>query len=125
MERRPVINIEKNWINILKLMEKNGITKKDLSVLFRISVQAVHQKFNPKSLPTLDQIVVLSQIFEKPVEEILVIERFEEDEEYEDIIRKIHENKSRFPKYEIYNLTAVHEGTNIETYYNCLFSNKD
>ena len=31
METRPVINIEKTWINILNLMEKSGITKKDLA----------------------------------------------------------------------------------------------
>lgn len=121
METRPVINIEKTWINILNLMKKNGITKKDLSVLFRISVQAVYQKFNPKSLPTLDQIVILSQVFEKPVEEILVIEKIEEDEEYENIVRKSHENKNRFSIYEISDLTDVHNEIDIEDYYNRCF----
>lgn len=122
METRPVINIEKTWINILNLMEKSGITKKDLAEIFRISVQAVYQKFNPKSLPTLEQIVVLSKIFEKPVEEILIIENSEEDESFEAIIKKAHENNRQSA---LYNL-SVHTGNivceDVETYFNDFFS---
>lgn len=122
MEKRPVINIEKTWINILNLMKKSGITKKDLAAIFRISVQAVYQKFNPKSLPTLDQILVLSAIFEKPIEEILVIETFEEDEEYKEIIKKAHENNRRSAAYELAGFSGDVVCEDVEAYFNDFFS---
>lgn len=122
METRPVINIEKTWINILNLMEKSGITKKDLAEIFRISVQAVYQKFNPKALPTLDQIVVLSKIFEKPIEEILIIEKIEEDENFESIIKKAHENNKQPPAYKITGFSDIFVCENAETYFNDFFS---
>lgn len=122
METRPIINIEKTWINILNLMKKNGITKKDLAEIFRISVQAVYQKFNPKSLPTLDQILVLSRIFEKPIEEILVIEEVTEDEEYEAIIKKAHENNRQSAAYDLTSFSNGPVCEDVETYFNAFFS---
>lgn len=122
METRPVINIEKTWINILKLMEKSGITKKDLAEIFRISVQAVYQKFNPKSLPTLEQMLVLSKIFEKTLEEILVIENFNEDEEFEAIIKKAHENNRQQAAYNITDFSDNIVYENAESYFKEFFS---
>lgn len=130
METRPFINIEETWINILNLMKKSGITKKDLAKIFRISVQAVHQKFTPTSLPTLEQILIMSEIFEKPIEEILVIEQVEEDYEYVNIIKKAHENNRRNASLADFSNGIVGEEVksyivckDVERYFNEFFSN--
>lgn len=125
METRPIINIEKTWLNILVLMDKSGVTKKDLSEIFRISVQAVYQKFNPKSLPTLDQIVVLSKIFEKPIEEILIVEKFEEDLEYDKIIKKAHENNRQFVTYDLTGFQDEVLCENVATYMKDFFEKEN
>jgi len=105
MEKKTYINIEKTWENIAKLMRKSHITKSDLAIIFRISPQAVSQKFNPSSLPTVEQLVQLSNVFEISIEEILVTEmrEEEEDEEYQKIINKAlkYKKKNCNPTYNL------------------------
>ncbi len=88
---RPYINISKTWANIFRLMKRAKISRTDLSKIFRISPQAVFKKFSPKSLPTIEQLILLSELFEKNIEEILVIDKFEEkDKEYKKLFSKAH-----------------------------------
>lgn len=122
MKTRPFINIEKTWINILSLMNKSGITKKDLSIVFGISVQAIHQKFSPKALPTVEQLVIMSDIFEQPIEKILITENIPADDEYQEIINRAHENNKAKYLYNLHDLNAPNiVGENVETYFRDFF----
>lgn len=122
METRPIINIEKTWINILNLMKKSGITKKDLSIIFGISVQAIHQKFSPKALPTVEQLVIMADIFEQPIEKILVIENMSADNEYQEIINRAHENIKSKGSYNLFNLNVSNiVGEDVENYFRDFF----
>lgn len=103
-------------------MKESGITKKDLSIIFGISVQAIHQKFSPKALPTVEQLVIMADIFEQPIEKILVIENMSADNEYQEIINRAHENIKSKGSYNLFNLNVSNiVGEDVENYFRDFF----
>lgn len=72
--RFPVVNMEQTGQNILALRERRGISVKELQDMLGFSTpQAIYKWQHGDSLPTVDHLVVLSVIFDVPMEAILIV----------------------------------------------------
>lgn len=73
--RYPVINPILTGLNIRKIMDSKKISVKDIQDALSLeSSQAVYKWIWGQSLPTIDNLVALSHIFEVPIDNILVID---------------------------------------------------
>jgi len=69
------INIEQTGIMIEELRQKAGLSVKDLqNAIGPISCQAIYKWQEGKTLPTIDNLIVLSELFHVPVDQIIVRE---------------------------------------------------
>ena len=67
------INMEATGKNIARLREENGLSVKDLQNIFGFATpQAIYKWQRGQALPTVDNLVLLAEIFHVPVDEILV-----------------------------------------------------
>lgn len=74
----PRINVRETGLQIYKMMDANKITVKDIQKRCRLAtVQGVYKWLNGKNLPTLDNLVILADVFGTTVDSILVVERKE------------------------------------------------
>lgn len=72
----PIINVEATGKNIDKLMKERRLSKRDVQVVCGFStVQTIYKWVHGKCLPTVDNLLVLSYLFEVKIEDILVVER--------------------------------------------------
>ncbi|MBR0408940.1 MAG: helix-turn-helix transcriptional regulator [Clostridia bacterium] len=70
----PVVDLRKTGRNILLLREERGISVRDLQGLLGFATpQAIYKWQHGVSLPTVDNLVALSAIFDVPVDAILQI----------------------------------------------------
>lgn len=70
----PVIDTKATGLNIKRLREHAGVSVKEMQSLFDFeSPQAVYKWQWGKSLPTVDEFVVLARMFNTPIEKIIVI----------------------------------------------------
>ena len=70
----PTINLLKTGENILALREKKGLSVRDLQQMLGFATpQAIYKWQRGNSLPTIDNLVVLSAVFRVPIDEILVV----------------------------------------------------
>ena len=68
----PMIDTKKTGQTIKRIMIENGYTVKDLQHYLRLEApQSVYNWFYGKSLPTLDNLYALSELFKVPVDEML------------------------------------------------------
>ena len=68
----PVIDKKKTGINLRRIMDKRGYTVKDVKRYLGLgSVQSVYHWLNGLSLPTVDNLYALSQLFQVSVDEML------------------------------------------------------
>ena len=68
------IDMPKTGRNIVRLMERRGMSKRELAErLGFTTVQAIFKWQYGRSLPSLDNLVVLSRLFDCPIEDILVL----------------------------------------------------
>lgn len=73
MSAYPVINMKATGQNILQLRKKAGLTVSNLQQVFGFSTpQAIYKWQRGTALPTLDNMVVLSVIFNTSINNILV-----------------------------------------------------
>lgn len=73
--RHPMLNRERTGYNIKMLREKQGMSVKSLSNFLEFeSVQSVYNWEAGKTIPSLENLKLLSEIFEKSIEEILIYE---------------------------------------------------
>ena len=73
--RHPVINLKSTGNNIKMLREKKGMSVKSLSEFMEFeSVQAVYNWQKGRSLPSLENLMVLSELFDEAIEGILIYE---------------------------------------------------
>ena len=78
MRAMPVINMAKTGKNIKQLMDDVGMTALDLQRIFGFgSRNPIYRWINGENLPTLDNILILSDALSVPVEQILVVDRRE------------------------------------------------
>lgn len=70
----PKINIKATGENIKRLREKSDISVKALADTLSVTIMAVYAWQKGRSLPTVDNLVALSSIFDVGMNEILVVE---------------------------------------------------
>ena len=81
MSQIPTIDMVKTGENIDRLRKNNGLSVKQLQDLFGFSTpQAIYKWQHGTALPSVDNLVALSAIFQVSVEEILVLEKETADE---------------------------------------------
>jgi len=69
----PVIDLAATGRNIAEIRRRRGLSVRDLqNILGFASPQAIYKWQNGDSLPSVDHLVVLSAVFEMPIEQILV-----------------------------------------------------
>ena len=72
--RIPVVDLNKTGQNIYILRERSGISVKELQELLGFATpQAIYKWQHGDSLPTVDNLVALSVIFDVPIDSILAV----------------------------------------------------
>lgn len=70
-----IINMEKTGENITKLRIKSGLSVRELQKIFGFATpQAIYKWQRGVVLPTVDNLVILAEVFNVQIEEILVME---------------------------------------------------
>ena len=68
----PVINLKETGINLRRIMDKRGISAKDIQEYLNLaSVQSVYHWCNGINMPTIDNLYALSQLFQLPIDAIV------------------------------------------------------
>lgn len=71
----PVINIKATGERIKTLMDERELVVKDIQEeLGLATVQAVYKWFYGQNLPSLDNLICLSRVFQVKIDDILVLE---------------------------------------------------
>ena len=72
----PVINMKNTGINIRKLMDKYGYSVKDVQEYLGLSsVQSIYHWLNGISMPSVDHLFALSELFQIPMDSIVCGDR--------------------------------------------------
>lgn len=70
----PTIDMVKTGQNIMNLRKQNGLSVKDLQMIFGFETpQAIYKWQRGTALPTVDNLVILAAIFKVTIDDILVI----------------------------------------------------
>ena len=70
----PTIDMVKTGQNIVRLREKQGLSVKDLQDIFGFTTpQAIYKWQHGTAIPTVDNLVVLAQVFQVHIEDVLVV----------------------------------------------------
>lgn len=73
MFKYPVINLIETGKNITRLMQKNGLKVTDLQEVFGFEYpQAIYKWKRGECLPTVDNLIILAELFKTTVDEIIV-----------------------------------------------------
>ena len=68
----PTSNLTEARIKLQQIMDKRGITPKDIKEFLNIgSVQTVYNWCNGLNMPTIDNLYALSQFLQVPIDEII------------------------------------------------------
>ena len=68
----PTIDKRQTGINLRKLMDARGFTVKDVQQYLELgSVQSVYHWLNGLSMPTIDNLYALSELFEIPIDDMV------------------------------------------------------
>lgn len=68
----PTINLREIGINLHRIMDKRGITPKDIKEYLNLgSIQTVYNWCNGLNMPTVDNLYALSQLLQVPIDEII------------------------------------------------------
>lgn len=71
----PYINMEKTGENIKRLMQEKGFTVADFQEIFHFKNEvSIYKWRNGSSLPSIDNLVILSYLFETTINDILVLD---------------------------------------------------
>lgn len=75
MQNNTIINMEKTGENITKLRIESGLSVRELQKIFGFATpQAIYKWQRGIVLPTVDNLVILAEVFNVSIEEILVME---------------------------------------------------
>ncbi len=76
MKQTPVINMQKTGENIRSLRIRAGLSVRDIQQVFGFSApQAIYKWESGTSLPTVDNLVILSSVLHVKVDRILVCDK--------------------------------------------------
>ena len=68
----PIIDKKKTGIRLRRLMDECGFTVKDIQQYLGLaSIQSIYHWLNGISLPTIDHLYALSELFRLPVDDML------------------------------------------------------
>ena len=68
----PTIDMKATGIRLKRIMKMHGFSVKDVQQYLGLgSVQSVYHWLNGSSLPTIDNLYALSELFQLPVDELL------------------------------------------------------
>ena len=68
----PTIDKKKTGIHLRKIMDERGLTVKDVQEYLGLcSVQSVYHWLNGMSMPTIDNLYALSELFQMPIDEMV------------------------------------------------------
>lgn len=68
----PTINVKETGANLRKIMDKRGITAKDVQEYLNLaSVQSVYYWWNGTNMPTIDNLYALGQLLRVPIDAIV------------------------------------------------------
>lgn len=68
----PTINLKETGIHLRRLMDKRGITVKDVAKYLGLgSVQSVYHWLSGISMPTVDNLYALSELLQVPMDAII------------------------------------------------------
>ena len=68
----PIINKKKTGIHLRRIMDERGLSVKDVQNYLGLgSVQSVYHWLNGLSMPTIDNLYALSELFQMPVDDML------------------------------------------------------
>lgn len=68
----PVIDKKATGINLRKIMDQRGLTVKDVQQYLGLGgVQSIYHWLNGKSMPTLDNLYALSELFQVSIDEMI------------------------------------------------------
>ncbi len=71
----PIINMTETGRNIIRLRENADMSVRDLQDIFGFTTpQAIYKWQNGMSLPTLDNLVLLSAVFHVAIEDIIAVD---------------------------------------------------
>lgn len=74
MQNNPVINMEATGQNIIRLREKKGLSVKDLQDIFGFATpQAIYKWQRGSVLPTVDNLLILAEVFQVHIDDILIM----------------------------------------------------
>lgn len=70
---KPVLNLQATGARIKQLMKQSGVTARDLQCLMDFQyIQTIYNWTRGKNMPTIDNLIVLSEIFGVTINEIVV-----------------------------------------------------
>lgn len=73
MYKYPTVDLIKTGKNITKLMNLNNIKVSDLQEIFGFEYpQAIYKWKRGECLPTIDNLIILSSIFNVPIDKIII-----------------------------------------------------
>ena len=58
--------------NLVRLRKERGLSVKEISKNLAVSVQTVYHWQNGLSLPSVDNLVMISELFEVPIDDLIV-----------------------------------------------------
>ena len=68
----PLINKRETGVNLRRIMDLRGITTKDVQEYLGLGcVQSVYRWLEGISMPTIDNLYALSELFQVPIDEIV------------------------------------------------------
>lgn len=68
----PLINKRETGVNLRRIMDLRGITPKDVQEYLGLGcVQSVYRWLEGISMPTIDNLYALSELFQVPIDEIV------------------------------------------------------
>lgn len=71
----PIINMQATGQNIKRMMKDRGMTVKDVQEIFGFTTtQAVYKWIWGKTLPSIDNMVVIAKIFNVKIDDIIIIQ---------------------------------------------------
>lgn len=71
---KPVLDLPATGAKIKNLMKKNGMTVRSLQDIFETPYpQAIYDWLSGKNMPSIDNLVILAEVFGVPVDEIVVV----------------------------------------------------
>ena len=71
----PTIDLVATGKNILRLREESGLSVRNLQEIFGFATpQAIYKWQHGSAMPTIDNLIVLSAVFQVSMDEIIIVE---------------------------------------------------